>query len=183
MCPDPCHKPHYWRCQGVPCHCVCLKQPHPKVCTGNISDGGNAAGLVANPSPKPSQGWAPTAQPGKGALFCFSKWRKETTLSIKTVLMRLPICLPMQGSGVWSLVQEDPTCHRATTPMHLNSWVCALGPLNCQVLSPRAAATEASWQEKTSQLEATMKSSPSLPQSEEACTEQWSPSADKNKIN
>ena len=30
------------------------------------------------------------------------------------------ICLPMQGTQVRFLVQEDPTCHRATKPLHHN---------------------------------------------------------------
>ena len=38
------------------------------------------------------------------------------------------IRLPMQGTRVRSLVQEDPTCHGATKP---------------QLLSPHAATTEA----------------------------------------
>ena len=35
------------------------------------------------------------------------------------------ICPPRQETRVWSLVQEDPACHRATKPMH-HSWACAL---------------------------------------------------------
>ena len=31
----------------------------------------------------------------------------------------LRICLAVQGTKVQSLVWEDPTCHRATKPMHL----------------------------------------------------------------
>ena len=31
----------------------------------------------------------------------------------------------MQRTQVWSLVQEDPTSHRATKPMHHNYWACA----------------------------------------------------------
>ena len=30
------------------------------------------------------------------------------------------ICLPMQGTGVRSLIQEDPTCCKATEPVHYN---------------------------------------------------------------
>ena len=30
------------------------------------------------------------------------------------------ICLPMQGTQVQSLVQEDPTCHGATKPVRHN---------------------------------------------------------------
>ena len=32
----------------------------------------------------------------------------------------LRICLPMQGTRVQALVQEDPTCHRATKPLRHN---------------------------------------------------------------
>ena len=38
----------------------------------------------------------------------------------------LGIRLPMQGTQVWSLVQEDPTCRRATKPVHQNYWARAL---------------------------------------------------------
>ena len=34
----------------------------------------------------------------------------------------------MQGTQVRSLVVEDPTCHRATNPVHHNYWACALEP-------------------------------------------------------
>ena len=30
------------------------------------------------------------------------------------VVQWLRICLPVQGTQIWSLLQEDPTCHRAT---------------------------------------------------------------------
>ena len=43
----------------------------------------------------------------------------------------LRICLPMQGTRVRSLVQEDPTCHGATKPVCHNYWACALGPTCC----------------------------------------------------
>ena len=32
----------------------------------------------------------------------------------------LRICLPMQGTRIQALVQEDPTCCGATKPMHRN---------------------------------------------------------------
>ena len=47
----------------------------------------------------------------------------------------LRICLPIQGTWVWSLVLEDSTCHRAAKPAH-NYWAC--------VLELSSAATEAS---------------------------------------
>ena len=34
----------------------------------------------------------------------------------------------MQGTQVRALAQEDPTCHRATKPVHHNYWTCALEP-------------------------------------------------------
>ena len=37
-------------------------------------------------------------------------------------VVRPRICLPMQGTWVWSLVQEDSTCHGATKPMSHNYW-------------------------------------------------------------
>ena len=36
----------------------------------------------------------------------------------------LRICLPMQGTWVRALVQEDPTCHGATKPVPHNCWAC-----------------------------------------------------------
>ena len=38
------------------------------------------------------------------------------------------ICLPMQEIQVWSLIQEDPICHRTTKPRHYDYWVCAPEP-------------------------------------------------------
>ena len=42
----------------------------------------------------------------------------------------LRICLPVQGTRVQALVWEDPTCHRATKPLHHSYWACALEPTN-----------------------------------------------------
>ena len=36
----------------------------------------------------------------------------------------------MQGTRVRTLVQEDPTCHGATKPVHHNCWACALEPVS-----------------------------------------------------
>ena len=84
----------------------------------------------------------------------------------------LRIHLPMQGTWVWALVREDPTCHRATKPEHHNYWACTLEPAShnywactleptSQLLSLRATTTEARvprarapQQEKSSQWEA-----------------------------
>ena len=103
----------------------------------------------------------------------------------------LRIRLPMQGTRVRALVQEDPTCRRATKPVYHNYWACTLEPASHnywaympqllesthsrahvpQPLSPCAATTEACvtrahapQQEKPPQWETTMKSSPHSPQ-------------------
>ena len=55
----------------------------------------------------------------------------------------LRIHLPMQGTWVRALVQEDPTCHGATKPMCHNYWACALEPASHNYWSPRATTTEA----------------------------------------
>ena len=34
----------------------------------------------------------------------------------------------MQGTRVQALLREDPTCHRATKPVHRNYWAWALEP-------------------------------------------------------
>ena len=50
----------------------------------------------------------------------------------------LRIRLPMQGTWVWSLVREDPSCRGATKPMCHNYWACALEPASHNCWSPRA---------------------------------------------
>ena len=44
------------------------------------------------------------------------------------VVQWLRICLPMQATRVWALVQEDPTCRGAAKPVCHNYWACALEP-------------------------------------------------------
>ena len=44
--------------------------------------------------------------------------------------------LTMQETWVWSLIQEDPTCHRATKPVSHNYWACALEPSNHNYWAP-----------------------------------------------
>ena len=53
---------------------------------------------------------------------------KTYCLGASLVAQWLRIRLPMQGSRVRALVQEDPTYHGATKPMGHNYWVCALEP-------------------------------------------------------
>ena len=62
---------------------------------------------------------------------CISlQWGERKCLNIKIgtslVAQWLRICLPMQGAWVRALVQEDPTCRRATKPASHNYWsLCA----------------------------------------------------------
>ena len=58
----------------------------------------------------------------------FYRWIKWDSRGCGTSLVAhwLRICLPVQGTRVQALVQEDPTCHWATKPVHRNYWACAL---------------------------------------------------------
>ena len=69
---------------------------------------------------------------------------KEHGLGASLVAQWLRIHLPMQGTRVRALVQEDPTCHGATKPMHHNYWACAQEP-TCTMTEahvPRACALQ-----------------------------------------
>ena len=50
----------------------------------------------------------------------------------------LRIHLPMQGTRVWALVWEDPTCRGATRPVSHNYWACASGACAPQQERPRS---------------------------------------------
>ena len=67
--------------------------------------------------------------PDQGSKLC-----PRTSLVVQWLRIRLPV----QGTRVRALVQEDPTCCRATKPVHHNYWACV--PL---LLSPCATTTEA----------------------------------------
>ena len=54
------------------------------------------------------------------ALLVSGKQYQERHEGTSLVAQWLRICLPMQGTRVQSLVGEDPTCRRATKPMHHN---------------------------------------------------------------
>ena len=75
----------------------------------------------------------------------------------------------MQGTRVWSLVQEDPTCLRATKPVRHNYWARA----------PRACALQ---QKKPLQWEAPSMKSCTRSPLEKAHAQQRRPSAAKNRI-
>ena len=58
------------------------------------------------------------------------------TWRTSVVVQRLRIWLPMQGTWVQALVREDPTCRRATKPVHHNYWACALEPTSHNYWAP-----------------------------------------------
>ena len=64
----------------------------------------------------------------------FPPWKFKGRTSL--VVQWLRICLPMQGTRVQSLVQEDPTCHRTTKPVCHNYWACMPQLLKPVLLEP-----------------------------------------------
>ena len=74
---------------------------------------------------------------GQRSLAGYTPWgRKESDLTewlrpslLSLVIQWLKIHLAVQGTLVWSLVQEDSTCLRATKPVCLSYWACALEPV------------------------------------------------------
>ena len=78
---------------------------------------------------------------------------ENSSLGASLVAQWLRIHLPMQGTRVWALVQEDSTCRGATKPMCYNYWACAPEPTshNYWAYAPRACAPQ---QEKPLQWEA-----------------------------
>ena len=61
-------------------------------------------------------------------IFCL--FLKNWAIGTSLVAQWLRIRLPMQGTRIWSLVWEDPTCHGATKPVHHHYWACALPPVS-----------------------------------------------------
>ena len=63
----------------------------------------------------------------------------ETVHNLKLMMdlwWQVKIHLPMQGTRIRSLVQEDPTCRGATKPVYHNYWVCAVEPTSHNYWSP-----------------------------------------------
>ena len=91
------------------------------------------------------------------------------------VVQWIRIRLPVQGTRVWSLVQEDSPCRGATKPMCHSYWARVL-----QLLKPMHLETVLC--SKRSHHNAQLESSLCLPQLEKACMQHWRPSATKNKL-
>ena len=51
----------------------------------------------------------------------------------------------MQGTRVWALVWEDPTCRGATRPVRHNYWACALEPVLHNEKPPQWEARTPQW--------------------------------------
>ena len=97
--------------------------------------------------------YAPTAQHTRGTweskqtvtetkmlsyLFLWRAAEQEEKPCTSLVAQRLRIRLPMQGTWVWSLVWEDPTCHEATEPVCRSPSPRALGSVLCNKRSHRS---------------------------------------------
>ena len=121
--------------------------------------------------------------------FCLFFINHSITLNIKAmaqsinlelgsalVFQWLRICLPMQGTQIWSLVWEDSTCCRATKPLRHNyiahvqqlpNYLHALEPM---FYKRRHCSKKAKHHNE---------SSPFSPQLEKAHTQHWRPSRAK----
>ena len=90
----------------------------------------------------------------------------------------------MQGTRVWVLVREDPTCRGATKPVSHNYWACALEPASHNYWA-HVSRAHAPQQEKPPRWEAhaLQQSSICSLQLERAHAQQQRPNAAKNKIN
>ena len=75
--------------------------------------------------------------------FFFFFFFKKSKSGASLVAQWLRIRLPMQGTRVQSLVREDPTCHGATKPRASQLLSLCSRAREPQLLSPRAATTEA----------------------------------------
>ena len=115
---------------------------------------------------------------------------KKLANGTSLVVQWLRICLPVQGTWVWALVWEDPTCCRATKPVCHKYWDCALEPAShnywacvLQLLKPARLDPCSATREATAMRSprTTTKSSPNSPQLEEARAQQWRPNAAKKK--
>ena len=99
------------------------------------------------------------------------KFTKNHWIGTSLVAQWIRMCLPMQGTWVQSLVQEDSTCCRATKPVCCNYW----NPWAQSLCSTREAMAMRS-------PHTTTKSSPSSPQLEKkACAKQGDQVQPKNK--
>ena len=95
----------------------------------------------------------------------------------------LGVLLPMQGTWVRALVQEDPTCRGATGPVCHSCWACALEPVCHNGWNPRAWSACSTTGEGTAvrSLRAAAGSGPRSPRLGKAHTQQQGPNTAKTK--
>ena len=116
---------------------------------------------------------------------------KKTSGWTSLVAQWLRICMPMQGTRVWALVRENPTCRGTTNPMRHNYWACALEPASHnywahvpQLLKPMHSRARAPQQREATAMRSprtATKHSPRSPQLERARAQQQRPNTAKNK--
>ena len=70
----------------------------------------------------------PCRDPARGLALLDRSYYLICMIGTSLVAQWLRIRLPMQGTQVRALVQEAPTCHRATKPVHHNYWARTLEP-------------------------------------------------------
>ena len=121
-----------------------------------------------------------SAATNTGVLISLQEPKNRTSLVVQWLRIRLP----RQGTWVWALVQEDPTCRGATKPVRHNYWACALEPASHnywahvpQLLKP--ARLEPMLRNRSHRT--ATKSSPRSLQLEKARAQQQRPDSAKNK--
>ena len=83
--------------------------------------------LSGNKTSRPTEGPGQCSKARKREK-CFKGISRKLRTSLVTQWLR--IHLPVQGTPVRALVQEDPACHGATKPVGHNYWACALEPMS-----------------------------------------------------
>ena len=76
------------------------------------------------------------------------KFQEKQTVGTSLVVQWLRIRLAKQGIPVWSLVQENPTCHRAAKPMGRNYW----SPRGCAPQHVFTAWFGSCWDRKSAKI-------------------------------
>ena len=121
--------------------------------------------------------------------LCIVSAHQDFDLGTFLLIQWLRICLPMQGTWVGSLIEEDSTCHRQLEPMYHNHQACMLYGCKPQLMGPCAMIAEAcsprahSPQQRSHCSEKPVQCNEEWPshQIEKACEQQSRPSAIKSK--
>ena len=95
----------------------------------------------------------------------------NTTSRTSLVVEWIGICLPLQGTQVWSLIWKDFTCHGQLKPTCHSDWACTLKPVSSTNKRSHRNEEPAHCNEEQ----------PCSLQLEKACTQQPDPAQPKNK--